>query len=304
MRNTGVLLSVAFLAVYLAGLAAADGNESNAYMLDPAAREELIAFVNEARDFVLEEGQDKALVVFNDPKGEFVRGALYIIAYDFNGTSLAHPYDPEMIGKNVLNMTDSNGVALKRNMRDMARAGGGFTYYIWPNPAHSMAEELKLTYVLKVDEELWLGAGVYLPGQAPIFSKGAREDLVAFVERAKDFALNNSRDVALKAFNDSDGIFVKRDLYIWAYDFNGTTLAHPFRPELVGKNNINLTDINGVPLVKNMIVIAERGKGFLYYVWPNPIHDNKEELKLAYIMKVNDSLWIGSGIYLDQPHLL
>jgi signal transduction histidine kinase len=57
-----------------------------------------------------------------------------------------------MIGENVLNITDINGVALKRNMREVAKRGSGFSYYNWPNPAHSNAEELKLTYILKVDE--------------------------------------------------------------------------------------------------------------------------------------------------------
>jgi hypothetical protein len=42
-----------------------------------------------------------------------------------------------MIGKNVLDVTDSNGVVLKRNMREAAKRGSGFAYY-----------------VLKVDEEM------------------------------------------------------------------------------------------------------------------------------------------------------
>jgi signal transduction histidine kinase len=125
-----------------------------------------------------------------------------------------------------------------------------------------------------------------------------KEDLVAFVEEAVAYAREKGRDEAIRAFNDSDGIFVKNDLYIWAYDFNGTTLAHPYRPDLVGKNNINLTDTNGVPIIKNMIMIAERGQGFLYYVWPNPTHNDKDEFKMTYVMKVNDNLWVGSGIYL------
>jgi len=303
MRITEVILAIALLGVYFIGWAAAEENESNAYILNPESREELIAFVNKARDFVLEQGQYKALEVFNDPKGKFVRGDLYIVAYDFNGTRLAHPFEPEKIGENALKVTDVNGIELLRNLRDAAERGSGFSYYVWPNPAHSNTEELKLTYALKVNEGLWLAAGVYLPGQAPIFGKEAGEDLVAFVERAKDYASNNTKDAALKAFNDSNGIFVKKDLYIWAYDFNGTTLAHPFRPDLVSKNNINLTDMNGVPIIKNMIMNAERGKGFLYYLWPNPTHDNKEEFKLAYVMKVNDNLWIGSGIYLGNPRL-
>jgi hypothetical protein len=58
MRSIGVVLAVALLGAYLAGWAAADGNDSNAYTLRPEAKEELIAFVNEAKDFVLEEGQD------------------------------------------------------------------------------------------------------------------------------------------------------------------------------------------------------------------------------------------------------
>lgn len=158
--------------------ASADENESNAsnaYTLKPEAKEALIAFVNEAKDFVLEQGKDKALRVFNDPKGKFVRGELYIIAYDFNGTRLAHPYMPDKIGENALIVTDPNGVATVRNMREVAKRGSGFTYYIWPNPAHSSSLELKLTYILKVDEGLWLGAGTYLTGEAPIFSNESRK---------------------------------------------------------------------------------------------------------------------------------
>jgi polar amino acid transport system substrate-binding protein len=164
MRSIGIVLAVALLGAYLVGWAAADGNESNAHILSPEAREELIAFVNEARDFVLNEGQDKALGVFNDPKGKFVRGELYIIAYDFNGTRLANPYMPEAIGENSLNTTDINGVACGWSLLDAAKRGSGFVYYIWPNPADANTQELKLTYVLKVNEGLWLGAGVYLPG--------------------------------------------------------------------------------------------------------------------------------------------
>jgi signal transduction histidine kinase len=295
MRSINVILAFALLGAHLAAYAAADGNDSNAYVLNPEAREKLIAFVNEAKDFVLENGQDKALEVFNDPKGEFVRGGLYIIAYDFNGTSLAHPYEPEMIGKNVLNLTDSNGVALKRNMRDVARRGG-FTYYIWPNPAQSNAEELKLTYVLKVDEGLWLGAGVYLPGQPPVFSREAREDLVAFVERARDFALNNTKDVALKAFNDKYGEFVRGNHYIFAYDFKGNTMA-TFRPELVGTNRLEIQDPNGGYSFLDIMDVAKRGDGFVYAISQDPEENMTAKLKLDYVTKVDDEWFVGSGIY-------
>jgi polar amino acid transport system substrate-binding protein len=297
MRITEVILAVALLGAYLVGCATADGNDSNAYTLKPEAKEELISFVNEARDFVLEEGQDKALEVFNDPKGTFVRGELYIIAYDFNGTRLAHPYELEMIGKNALNVTDPNGVAHVRNMRELAKRGGGFSYYIWTNPAHSGAEELKLDYVLKVDEGLWLGAGIYLTGPAPIFSKEAREDLAAFVEGARDFDLNNTKDAALKAFNDRNGEFVSGNRYIFAYDFEGNTLALPFEPEMLGSNRLELRDPNDAYSVQAVLDVAKRGSGYVYAIAQDPAENMTSKLKLYYVTKVDDEWFLGSGIY-------
>ena len=301
-RSIEAILAVAFaialLGAFSAGFAAAtDENETNGYILKPEAREYLISFVNEARDFVVEQGTDKALQIFNDPGGKFVRGEHYIIAYDFNGTCLAHPFEPKMIGENVLNATDSNGVALKRNMRDVAKRGSGFSYYIWPNPAHFGAEELKLTYVLKVDDGLWLGAGTYLTGEAPIFSNESRKDLAAFVDGAKDLALNTTREVALKTFNDKNGKFVEGNRYIFAYDFAGITLALPNQPDLIGKNRIDLKDANGVDINRDMSALAQCGGGFVYYIYLDPERNMTSGLKLSYITKVDDAWWLGSGIY-------
>jgi polar amino acid transport system substrate-binding protein len=302
MRNIETILLiasvVALLAVPSVGWAAtSDGNESSAYILEPEASEDLISFVNEARDFVIEQGKDKAIEIFNDPKGKFVRGGHYIIAYDFNGTCLAHPYEPSMIGKNVLDVTDSNGVAFKRNMREVAKRGSGFAYYIWPNPSHSYAEELKITYVLKVDEEMWLAAGTYLNVHTPIFRNESREDLVSYVEGARSFALNTSKEEAVKTFNDINSSYVLGNRYIIAYDFAGNCLVHPIRPELIGKNRIDAKDPNGVEQVRDMIALAQNGDGFTYYLYPDPAENMTQGFKLSYITKVDDTWWLGAGIY-------
>jgi signal transduction histidine kinase len=289
---------VALLAISSVGWAeTTDGNESRAYILEPQASEDLIAFVNEARDFVIEQGKDKANKIFNDPSGKFAGGKHYIIAYDFNGTCLAHPYEPAMVGENVLNVTDSNGVAIKRNMREVAKRGSGFAYYIWPNPAHSDAEELKITYVLKVDEEMWLASGTYLSVQTPVFSNESREDLVAFVEGARSFALNTSKEEAQKTFNDINSSYVEANRYIIAYDFAGNCLVNPILPELIGKNRIDVRDPNGVEQVRDMIALAQNGEGFTYYLYPDPAKNMTPGLKLSYVAKVDDTWWMGAGIY-------
>jgi signal transduction histidine kinase len=140
-----------------------------------------------------------------------------------------------------------------------------------------------------VDEDLWLGTGTYLPVQSPILSNESREDLVAFVDGAREFALNATQEEAIKAFNDKNGRFVEEgNLYIWGYDFAGNTLAHPIKLELTGKNNIDLKDPNGVELVRDMIALAQSGGGFTYYVYPDPARNMKLGLKLSHVTKVND----------------
>lgn len=290
---------MALLGVSSVGCAATTGeNESSAYILKPEARDELIAFVNESKDFVLAEGKDKALQVFNDPKGKFIRGELYIIAYDFNGTRLANINKKSgTIGENVLNNTDSNDVAIVRNMLNLAKRGGGFTYYVWPNPAHSNAEEFKLTYVLKVDDGFWLASGMYLPGVSPIFSNESRKGLVSFVENAREFALNHTKKEALKAFNDKNGKFVKGNSYIFANDFLGHTLAMPFMAGTVGDNETDFQDLNGVYYMREFSDITKSGHGFAYIVMPDPAQNTTPKLKLEYLTKVNDDWFLGSGIY-------
>jgi signal transduction histidine kinase len=197
----------------------------------------------------------------------------------------------------VLDVTDSNGVALKRNMREAAKSGSGFAYYIWPNPAHSGAEELKITYVLKVDEEMWLAAGTYLSVHTPVFSNESREDLVAFVEGARSFALNTSKEEAVKTFNDINSSYAEGKRYIIAYDFAGNCLVHPIRPELIGTNRIDVRDPNSVEQVRDMIALAQNKEGFTYYLYPDPAKNMTLGLKLSYVTKVDDTWWLGAGIY-------
>jgi hypothetical protein len=81
-------IAFALIGSLFVSMAAANGNNSSSYILKPEAKEELVSFVNEAKDFALAEGKNMALQAFNDPNGKFARGELYIIAYDFNGTRL------------------------------------------------------------------------------------------------------------------------------------------------------------------------------------------------------------------------
>jgi len=77
---------------------------------------------------------------------------------------------------------------------------------------------------------------------APVSSSTASpEELVAFVEKAFEYAHVHGQEAALREFNNQTGQFVDGELYIFAYDINGTTLALPFQPEIIGTNRWNVT---------------------------------------------------------------
>ena len=128
----------------------------------------LVSFVDSAVAYAKTQGREKALAEFSNPNGSFIRGELYIYAYDFNGTTLAHPFDPEKIGVNRLNETDAAGGLFIRNLRDMARNNSGFVRFYYINPAHNRSVEAKLGYVEKVDNGWWLGSGIYNGPAAPV----------------------------------------------------------------------------------------------------------------------------------------
>jgi signal transduction histidine kinase len=302
MKLIAFIVSIALSACLFPSICAAAEPASNqsAYMppiANDSARDELISFLDEARNYTLNNGKDEAIKAFSDPNGDFVRGDMYIFAYDFDGTLLAHPYLHNLIGRNNLDLIDPNGVHFIRNLIEVAKSGKGFACNVYPNPNKANQTELKLLYVLKVDDNLWIGSGIYLPGQAPLFSFEDQRRMMAFVDEARDYALKNGLDKALQVFNDQEGEFVKRDLYVFAYDFQGNALSLPFQPELVGKNRLEAKDSNAVAFTRDNLNLARTGSGWVYYIYPNPRENMREELKLSYTVKVNDSWWLGAGLF-------
>jgi len=260
-------------------------------------KNKLMTFVEEAANYVKDNGKEKALQEFNNRSGSFVRGELYIFAYDFNGTNIAHPIRPDLVGHDQRNLLDINDVAIARNELALAKRGGGFMYLVFQNPIHENREELKLIYLKKVDDSLWLGSGTYLSNISASFGQEERDELVAYVDEALQFVHENGKEKALEAFNDPKGNFTRDGRYIFAYDYNGRTLALPFQPELIGTNRIDAKDPNGVDFVSQSIDAARMGSGFVYYIYPDASRNMTPALKLSYVVNVNDTWYLGSGIY-------
>lgn len=158
------------LSVLITGIAVAQQqNAASETVADGASKaeaiskEQMVKFVEAAAAYVKQAGKETALKEFSNPKGKFVRfgGELYIYAYDFKCICLAHGSTPELIGKDLTDKKDSAGSFVIQQLRDTAAKGQGFVEYGWRDPATGK-EGRKLGYVVKVDDALWLGSGIYL----------------------------------------------------------------------------------------------------------------------------------------------
>jgi signal transduction histidine kinase len=180
---------------------------------------------------------------------------------------------------------------------NVAKKGNGFTYFIFPNPAHNNSNELKIGYAMKVADSWWLGSGLYLSNISASFTEKERDELVSFVEGALRFVKENGKQKSLAVFNDLNGNFTRDGRYIFAYDMKGETLALPNQPELVGTNRLDARDPNGVDFIRQAIDTARRGSGFLYYIYPDPSKNLTPALKLSYVVNVDGSWFLGSEIH-------
>lgn len=275
---------------------------------DITTTSDLIAFVKTARDYARANGKEKALAAFNDPKGQFVRGDVYVFAESYDGTALAEPFEPDTVGTNILNVTDRFGLPVVRNLGETARYGIGYVSYDYPNPKRNASVEPKLSVVADVDGTYYVGAGTYA-STGMVFPSVAlgtsprtltENDLRAFVNNATQYVKENGEERAFAAFGDPNGPFVQGEMTLFAYDYNGTNLAsNPFSRDLrdTRLNLINYHDPDGVETIREMRDLARQGGGISYTV-AKVSSGGKEYYvpKIDYVEPVNDTVWLFSGI--------
>ena len=126
--------------------------------------------------------------------------------------------------------------------------------------------------------------------------RGTPDEAVALVQKAVAYMKANGKEKAYAEFNNPNGQFKDRDLYIFVIDMTGLEWANGANQKIVGKNVLDLKDADGKPMVRNFIELAKtKGKGWVDYKWPNPVQKTVES-KSTYLEKYEDVL-VASGIY-------
>lgn len=115
-------------------------------------KETAVKMVKAAVAYIAANGEEKGLDALNNPNGEFVKGELYVFAYDMNGVLLANSFRQNLLGQNLLDVPDSSGKKFRREIIELAKSkGSGWVDYSYQNPKTKQLEQ-KTTYLEKVGD--------------------------------------------------------------------------------------------------------------------------------------------------------
>jgi signal transduction histidine kinase len=121
-------------------------------------------------------------------------------------------------------------------------------------------------------------------------------EATAMVKKGVAFFKTNGKDKALAEISNKKGQFIDRDLYLVVYGLDGVVRAHGANEKMVGKNLLDLKDIDGKEFVRERVELA-KSKGIFWqdYKFTNPT-TKKIEPKSMYCEKLDDAAVCG-GIY-------
>jgi cytochrome c len=138
---------------------------------------------------------------------------------------------------------------------------------------------------------------------APVMAeRGNEAEAQEMVKKAVAMIKSAGPEAAYKAITEHPGgAFKDRDLYVFVYDFDGNCLAQGANPKMVGKNFIELKDVDGKELIKGEVALVKTAGSGWYgpYKFNNPV-TNKIETKKAYCTRGAGDSMVCAGVYSGQ----
>lgn len=122
------------------------------------------------------------------------------------------------------------------------------------------------------------------------------DEAQAMVKKGLAFAKANGNEKTYAEITSKQGQFTDRDLYLVVYALDGTVRAHGANEKMVGKNLIDLKDVDGKAFVKERVELGKAKPSFWQdYKFTNPV-SKKVEPKSMYCERLDDAVLCG-GIY-------
>jgi len=255
----------------------------------------------------VEKNGEAAFSLFHDRTGPFIAKDAYVFVIDPSGVDLVNPGFPNLEGRNILDVKDTRGKMLIREMLRVAEtSGSGWVDYMWPKPGESVSTQ-KSAYVSKAkmgDKWVLVGSGVYLadaPKAAQAGGKMTASELTTLV-REGAAVLEKQGEKAYPEFRRKGSEWFRDDTYFFVWTMDGTRVFHAADPALEGRNAGGVKDVLGRPYGKMFLEAASgpTGEGWVHYMYPEP-GDIFPTWKSTFVKRVTfpsgKEYIIGSGIY-------
>jgi signal transduction histidine kinase len=131
-----------------------------AFAVEKTDAEKAKELVGDAVKYFEANGKEATLKELSTKDGKFYNPPLYVFAYDLEGVLVGHPFKPELLGKNLMEKTDSKGKLFRKEINKIAKEkGSGWVDYYYMNPKTGK-EAAKTTYFEKAGE-LIICCGIY-----------------------------------------------------------------------------------------------------------------------------------------------
>jgi len=133
-------------------------------------------------------------------------------------------------------------------------------------------------------------------GSAYAADSATAKEAEAMVKKGVAFIKTNGKDKGYAEITSKQSQFTDRDLYLTVYRNDGVVMAHGANEKMVGRNLIDLKDMDGKEFVRERLNLAKTKPSFWQdYKFTNPV-SKKIEPKAMYCEKLEDVVVCG-GIY-------
>ncbi len=127
---------------------------------DAGTKDEAVAMVKKAIEYIKANGPEKAFEEFSNPQGKFVDRDLYIVVYDMNMKCLAHGQKKSMVGKELIDFKDVDGKAYMKERQELMKNNtSAWQEYKFTNPVSKEIEPKEM--YLERSGDYVVGCGVY-----------------------------------------------------------------------------------------------------------------------------------------------
>lgn len=125
-----------------------------------ATAEQAQAMAERASQHILKVGKEKAYADFTNHAEGFKDGELYVYCFAPDGTAVAHGGSAALVGKNLLDMKDPDGVRPIVTLLEIGKKDGkGWYDFKWQNP-ETKKVQAKSAYAIRTGEDT-CGVGFY-----------------------------------------------------------------------------------------------------------------------------------------------